>query len=192
MDELLDSFTHILTPTLPHLLSLFVHPPRGFPSEKTSLIIIDSVSSVFAAAYPKSSESRLRLQGGEKRNDSAQWAANRRWGVAGQLLSKLGKIAATKNLAVVVINQTTTHLRGMTGAMLGSAISGSTWDSGIYNRIVLYRDMVTGADVLDIPETQALRFAAVLKAAGKAVDESSAIDKVVPFAINIVRSHMPA
>jgi hypothetical protein len=188
LDSLLANFISIQTPTLPHLLSLFVHPPPSFPPERTSLVIIDSVSALFAAAYPKSSEARFRLQQGDnKRKENFQWAANRRWSVVGELLSKLGKMAATRNLAVVVINQTTTQLRGMAGAMLGCAISGSTWDAGIYSRIVLYRDLVSDSAVLERPENRELRFAAVLKAAGKAVDDTSAAEKVIPFVIASVR-----
>src|SRR5258708_569922 len=52
-------------PPLPPLLSLFVPPPQHFPPERTSFIIIDSVSALFAAAYPKSSEARFRAQQGD-------------------------------------------------------------------------------------------------------------------------------
>ena len=104
----------------------------------------------------------------------------------GDLISKLGKLAATKHLTVLLTSQTTTRVRADTGAVLHPSISGNAWDGGISSRIVLYRDWPTLQDV-DVSSQKkrvhGSRFAGVVKASGISY---SGLGKVVPFTIETV------
>ena len=63
-----DHFHHLTTPTLAHLLALFLHPPKTSTSRsptflppKTALLVIDSISTVFDDVY-RQDRSRGRQQ----------------------------------------------------------------------------------------------------------------------------------
>lgn len=106
----------------------------------------------------------------------------------GDLITAVGKLAATRNLAVVLTSQTTTRLRLDTSALLQPAISGMAWESGINCRILLYRDWHPQWDAGLSQERRDvapdLRFAAVTKFGGVSLD---GFGDVVPFAIDGVR-----
>jgi hypothetical protein len=51
--DLLDNMTHFTTPTLAHFIALLSHPAAHFPPSNTSLIIVDSLSTLIANAYPR-------------------------------------------------------------------------------------------------------------------------------------------
>lgn len=179
-----ERFHHFMTPKLPHLLALLLHPTAAFPSTNVSLLIIDSISSVLTQAFAQSERpSDGRIPG--KKGDVAQWAAGRRWAIMADLMSALEKLAATRNMPVVVINQTTTRLRPDMAASLQPAISGVAWESGISCRILLFRDWQldpsgkSNADKRkDIP---GLRFAGVIKTGGECLD---GFGDVVAFTID--------
>lgn len=103
------------------------------------------------------------------------------------LISKLGKLAATRHLTVLLTCQTTTRIRADTGAVLHPSMSGTAWESGISNRIVLYRDWLTvqesdgSSQGKQVPRA---RFAGVVKASGVSY---SGLGKIVPFTIEKVR-----
>lgn len=102
-------------------------------------------------------------------------------------VSKLGKLAATRHLTVLLTSQTTTRIRADTGAVLHPSISGTAWESGISNRIVLYRDWLTvqeSDDSSQRKQVRGARFAGVIKASGVS---HSGLGKVVPFTIEKVR-----
>ena len=164
-DHLLRAFDHFSTSTLPGLWTLLFSSPAfsNFPPSNTSLIVIDSVSTVFSLAFPRttptdessspsSSSHQQRQQHSSSsrifspprsvkiRNDAIHWASGRRWAVISDFVAGLAKLAALRNVAVLVINQTVARVRPDTGAMLLPAISYNTWESGIQNRILLYRD----------------------------------------------------
>ena len=87
----------------------------------------------------------------------------------GDLVSKIGRFAATKNIIVLLTSQTTTRIRHETGAVLHPAISGSAWDTGIGNRIVLYRDWLLHPACIHGNQgdyQSGVRFAGVVKAKG--------------------------
>ena len=185
MPELLDNFHHFTAPTLPHLLALIAHPSLSFPPEKTSLIVVDSISAIFATAFPRVIENYDGNQGSAKKNDILQWAASRRWSVMGDLISRMGKLAAIKNLAICLISQTTTKIRPETGAVIRPAISGKAWDDGIASRILILRDWSRAIeDSLSRGEQlHGIRFAGVIKAGGISY---SGMGKVVIFTIGRV------
>lgn len=189
--ELMGNLEHLSAPTLPHLLSLLLNPATDFPPEGTSLVVIDSISALFGLAFP-----RLVPDGGRhgstphRKHDVSQWASARRWAVISDFLSKLAKLAALRDLAVLVINQTVNRIKAETGATLAPAISSFAWESGIPNRIVLYRDWAVISPTAHAageghdPETlDRVRFAAVLKSRWSALKGGASLPKAVPFVI---------
>lgn len=155
MNTDLDNVLYIRTPTLPHLLALLMRPPKSFPPEETSLLIIDSVSALFPSYFPNASDLKDRLAAG-KITDKAQlqWLLNRKWNVASELGAHLARLAA-RGIAVLAVNQTHTKIKGQPRATLCPVVSGGAWETNVQNRIVLYRDL---------PDA---RFAEVVKRGGR-------------------------
>ncbi|KAL8818498.1 MAG: hypothetical protein Q9223_002878 [Gallowayella weberi] len=186
--DLLNSFHHFFAPTLPHLMALLIHPTGIFPPEDATLLVVDSVSTPFNHAFALSNKQVDDKTSGKK-NDVAQWAAGRRWGVMGDLISALRKLAATRNMAIVLTGQTTTKTKLENAAQLQPVMSGTTWDCGINTRILLYRDWLEEIDEKPLHERgeirSDLRFAAAIKINGVSLD---GLKKIVPFTIDIVRS----
>ena len=56
------------------------------------------------------------------------------------VVNLLQKLAATRNLAVVVLSQCVTKMRPGAGAVLVPAISTAAWEQGLGSRVVLFRD----------------------------------------------------
>ena len=190
MNELLEKLHHFIAPTLPHLLALLLHPSKNTPPEKTGLIVVDAVSTLFATAFPRATDDLGGKQTMGKLKDTKLWAANRRSSVMGDLVSKLSKVAVTRNIAILLLNQTNTKVRADTGALLRPAISGPIWEAGISCRIVLFRDWplyrasIERQEVVD--QVEEVRYAGVLKAGGIVYGDSEGVGKVVAFAITDV------
>lgn len=187
--ECMSNFHHFTTPTLAHLLALLIHPSIGFPPPEASLIVIDSIATVFALAFPRSTEHSKSQQTPIKKSDATQWASGRRWAVAGDFISKIGRLAATSNIAVLLTNQTNTRIRSETGAMLHPAVSGTAWDSGIGTRVVLFRDWMfqtNNASSSQGETVPGVRFAGVVKAKSVSYD---GVGKLVAFRIEKVRKY---
>lgn len=184
-DEALEGFHHFIAPTLPHLLALLIHPSPSFPPPKASLIVVDAVSSLFNLAFPKVVNNTGNKQSSCKPNDVTQWAASRRWAVMGDFISKLGKLAATKNIAILLTMQTATRVYAESEMCLYPAIAGTAWDNGINARIVLFRDWLFKSAASSSPGEyeQGARYAAVVKAGGISYEGFS---KAVPFNITKV------
>ena len=186
-DVILKKFHHFHTPTLPHLLALLTHHTTSFPPSGTSLIVVDPISTLFALAFPKGAENVDVQQTPVKKSEAAQWASGRRWAVMSDLISKLGRLAAIHNLAILLTSQTTTKIRSETGAVLHPAISSTAWDAGIGNRIVLFRDWmfhVTGQPSSQGEYILGVRFAGVVKAKGVTYE---GVGRVTLFTIDKVR-----
>ena len=182
----LNNLHHFTTPTLPHLLALLTHQSTSFPPFNTSLIVIDSISTLFALAFPKILENADILQTPAKKSDAVQWSAGRRWAVMGEFMSRISRLAVTNNIAILLTSQATTRIKYETRAVLHPAISGNAWDSGIGARLVLFRDWLFLG-----PETPSsrgeyvlgVRFAGVMKAKGVTYEGAG---KVITFKIEVV------
>ena len=186
LEDRLSDFHHFTTPTLPHFLALLTHESTSFPPKGTGLIVVDSVSSLFAAAFPRANDDSDSKQTPDKskKNDVGSWAASRKWVVMGDFVSRLGKLAATNNIAVLLTSDTTTRIRAETGAMLHPAISGTTWESGVSARVVLFRDwLFEPGKALNEGYLPGMRFAGILKAGGVSYER---LDKIVSFIIDKV------
>lgn len=187
LEDLLTSFHHFNTPTLPHLLALLTHESNLFPPKETGLIVVDSVSSLFTAAFPSAADDLDSKQIPEKHKkyDETQWAASRKWAVMSDFIFKLGKVAATQNIAILLTSQTTTRIRTETGAMIHSAISGTAWDAGISARIFLFRDWLfnSNEESRQGDFVPGVRFAGVSKASGVSYE---GLGRIVSYTIRKV------
>ena len=172
----MDKLIYFRTPTLPHLLALLTHPPRNFPPPGASLIVIDSVSSLFPSYFPNAADLKDRLSQG-KISDKAQlqWLLNRKWNVSSELGSHLARLAA-RNIAVLAINQAHTKIKGQPRATLHPVVAGGGWESAVQTRVAMYRDL---------PDA---RFAEITKRAGRMLPVRMA-EMIVPFRIELVFLH---
>ncbi|KAF7716354.1 DNA recombination/repair Rad51-like protein [Penicillium ucsense] len=166
----LNNLIYFRAPTLPHLLALLIRPPKEFPPPETTLLIIDSISSLFPAYFLSASELKDRLaQGKIPDKPQLQWLLNRKWNVIGDIATHLTRLAA-RNIAVLALNQTHTKIKGQPRATLHPVVAGGTWETNVQTRIVLYRDL---------PD---LRFAEVTKRAGRMMAVRLA-ELIVPFRV---------
>jgi hypothetical protein len=192
VDERLDNgmkrFIHFHVQSLPHLLALIVRPPKDFPPDGCSLLVIDSVSAPFPSYFPNATELKSRLsQGRLSDQQQLQWLLNRKWNVTSDMVNQLVKLAASRQLAVVLLNQTHTKIRGQPRATLYPALSGGSWENCIYTRVVLYRDWPPeGADESqDQHSLKHVRFAEVMKRGGKVLSVRTE-ENIIPFLIESV------
>ncbi|KAF2261491.1 P-loop containing nucleoside triphosphate hydrolase protein [Lojkania enalia] len=181
-DELQSRFHHYASPTLAHLLALFVRPPSSFPPPNTGLIVIDSLTTLFDNAYPRQADDRnLR-----NKSDQARWVAGRKFAVMNELISALARVAAMHDIALLLTCQPITRFRAASTAFLVPAISSAEWESGVSTRLVLFRDWVPGQGKWNDADTDRLRnarFVGVIKANGVTLVEEGAVGNVVPFVI---------
>ncbi|KAL2121490.1 hypothetical protein VTJ04DRAFT_5517 [Mycothermus thermophilus] len=154
-------FVHYTCPTLPHLLALLCRPTAACIPPGTSLVVIDSLSALVNHAFPKLPETRPAADAKGK----GPPLSIRRLQILQHLSSSLQKLAATRNVAVVVLTQCATKMQAERGATLIPAINATVWEQGISTRLVLFRDWLAqrGAEV------RSVRFAAVQKLNGKDV-----------------------
>lgn len=87
------------------------------------------------------------------------------------IINALQKIAATHNIAVVVLSQCITKMRPGAGAALVPAVNTTAWEQGIGCRVLLFRDW--GKDHYDGIEHDDIRLAQVLKAEGSVIPDNS-------------------
>ena len=183
VDDHLERLHHFTTPSLPHLLALLTHQSLYPPPPETSLIVIDSLSTLFALAYPKTGENVSSQQPAVKKSDAAQWASGRRWAVMGDIISKISRLATTWNIAILLTSQMTTRVTSEAGAVLQPAVSGTTWDTGISSRVIVFRDWIfrtTDAASSQGEYVPGVRLAGVSKAKGVSCE---GMTKTVMFTI---------
>ena len=96
------------------------------------------------------------------------------------LLSKLTKLAAVQNLAVVLISQTGIKVQNNIGAMLRPAIWMKTWTEGVANRLIVFRDFYRGTNG---ERWKGVRFVGVVKRNNVMRDR---LDALAMFQINSV------
>ncbi|GKZ66967.1 hypothetical protein AnigIFM60653_001262 [Aspergillus niger] len=171
--SLTENLTYIRAPTLPHLLSLFHHPPASFPPPNTTLLVIDSVSAPFTPYFPNPSDINQPQQA---QRDVQKWLTTRKWNVISDLAAQLTKSASRMNLAVLVINQTHTRIRGQVRATLSPILSGRGWESCVRARVGVYGDLGYGVD------GGRVRVAEVMKRDGRLVTVRD-VTSVVPFRV---------
>ena len=172
-EKQMQKLTHFALPTLAHLMALLAYPSDSFPPSNTSLLVVDNISTLFALAFPKPVEDAHKQQPPAKKYDASQFASGRRWAVMADLISRMGRLAVTRNIAILLLGQTTTRVRPDTGALLCPATSGTGWDGGINSRIVLYRDwlFLSKDSSSQADHLPGVRFAGIIKAKGITYDD---------------------
>lgn len=142
MDERLN---HLYTSSLPHLLSILMHPTRDFIPEDTSLLVIDDFSGIVMDGLPQDervaaanpTESRPSLSRDDIMSKSI---AIRRAAMLSSISAGLARLAASWSLAVIVLSKATSGRRlGSSIATMRSTMNSSQWNENVAVRIVLYR-----------------------------------------------------
>ena len=190
---------HVNTPTLAHLLALIVRTPPSFPPPSTTLLVIDSLSTLFETAYTGQPSKTDLANADQKAKDARRWAAGRRFAVLGSLITALNKLAAMKNMTILVTSQMMTRVSpngAGTRAVLVPALGGKEWEIGIATRIVLFRDWAPdgrnkGSQGKETGgrtgrKLHQVRFAGVVKTNGIVLGEHNGQGNVVPFTIDEV------
>ncbi|TVY43799.1 DNA repair protein [Lachnellula occidentalis] len=173
--DLLDNLTHFSTPTLAHLIALFSRTSQNHPAPNTSLIIIDSFSSLITTAFSRTVDATTT----PKRSGAPNPAA-RKFPILQYLTNTLQKLAATRNIAVVVLSQCVTKMRPGCGAVLVPAVSTTAWEQGLGCRVALFRDW--GWNNEDGQAVNTVRLAQIIKAEGTALPDGR--QKMVGFFID--------
>jgi len=182
-----DKFECIEARVLPHLLTLFLHPTQLFPPPKTALILVDDMSNLILGSFPRTSNAKKPAAAAQQ-DTLAQKNAGRRFQIVETLAAAMTKLAALKNVAIVVLNNASISLKAGQKATLKPALASQAWDAGIHTRIVLYRDFppvhVANNDGFTLKEQ--IRFAQVERLARKDVHVEG-----VPFIISTVSGVLP-
>ena len=140
----LSDFHHFSAPSLPFLLAIFCQPTANFPPPNCKLLVIDSLSNIFSAAFSNKKEDSDKAGDQKSVEEARQWASKRRWAILEDLSQRLQKLAAVHDMAVLILNQTATRLRHDTGVMLQSALSSQAFENRVKNRVVVYHDWFDG------------------------------------------------
>lgn len=146
-----DNLLHFTTPSIAHLIGLLCKPTTSSIPPDTCLIVIDSLPALFNHAFPKTLEPRQ-----SSKSKTYQYVcslrvcltlpvlepgpANRRLQILQFLISALQKLAAARDILIVVLSQCATRMQAERGATLVPAINASSWEQGIATRLVLFRN----------------------------------------------------
>jgi len=106
----------------------------------------------------------------------------RKFPILQYLITNLQKLAAIRNIAIVVFSQCVTKMRPGAGAVLVPAINTTAWEQGLGCRVALFRDW--GWEDEEGHLIDDVRLAQVIKAEGVAVPEGRA--RLVGFSITEV------
>ncbi|KAF7914668.1 uncharacterized protein EAF01_001074 [Botrytis porri] len=167
-DTLLSNFNHFTTPTLSHLLALLTHTTQNFPPEDTSLIIIDSFSTLIDSAFPRNADSTSTPKKLGVPNPSS-----RKFPLLQYLINALQKLSTTRNIAILILTQCVTKMRPGLAAALIPSISATAWEQGFACRVALFRDW--GWDDDEGNKVDGVRFAQVIKVDGTTLLEGRGI-----------------
>ncbi|KIW05954.1 hypothetical protein, variant [Verruconis gallopava] len=184
LEEQASRFHYYMITDLAHLVTLFTHPASDLADVNTALIVIDSISTVFDIAY-----SQFYDQQSKKQSEIAKWAANRKYAVMGDLISKLKRLATVNDLVVLMTQQTRLRIRSGAGALLLPTLSSIEWDHGVSTQLVLFRDFPPHPMTQPDPELaerwRRLRYAGLIKINGVSAEENGRFETVVPFTIEM-------
>ncbi|KAL2257047.1 hypothetical protein VTK26DRAFT_733 [Humicola hyalothermophila] len=168
-----DGFTHYACPSLAHLIALLCRPTASCIQEGTSLVVVDSLSALINHAFPKLPETRWGIDAKGSKGPSTP---ARRLQMLQYIVNSLQKLAATRDLAVVILTQCATKMQAERGATLTPAINATVWEQGISTRLVLFRNWAQEGD-----EARGLRFVGIQKVNGKAMP--AVVDRVFAFRV---------
>ena len=137
-----DRFDYLEVSSFPRLLTLFLHPTQDLPRSKTCLIVIDDFSNFILGSFSKDATASLKSSAPVAVQEKlAKKAAAKRYQIIESLATGMSKLAALRNLAIVVLTGTTTNLKnGEHRGVLTPALASQAWESAVHTRIMLYRD----------------------------------------------------
>ncbi|KAK3687331.1 P-loop containing nucleoside triphosphate hydrolase protein [Podospora appendiculata] len=170
----LKAFTHYTCPSLAHFIALLCRPTPSCIPQTTSLVVVDSLSALINHSFPKGQEPRSATNAN---NNKGPPLSARRLQVLQYIIGGLQKLAATRDVAIVILTQCATKMQAEHGATLVPAINATVWEQGISTRLVLFRDWAADDKAL----SQSLRFAGVQKLNGK--PSAASIDDICAFDI---------
>lgn len=174
-------------PSLAHLLALFMYPVSSFPPERTALVVVDNIATLFAAAYlpghedfsnrksadrPQhpggTSSPRGKGSPGPKVALPRDTASTRKFAIMADLMKSLSSLATKRGLAILVLNQMTTKVIPGSGAVLRPAMASPLWVLGLTSRLLVHRNDISPSALSDSSSTpiSQIRFVTVLKANG--------------------------
>ncbi|KAH7035448.1 P-loop containing nucleoside triphosphate hydrolase protein [Microdochium trichocladiopsis] len=130
----LDALHHFTTPSLAHLLALLCKPTSSAIPDGTSLLVIDSFSALFNHAYPRNVETKKTPRGPS--------ASSRRLQAIQFIISSLQKLAAAKEILVVIISQCATRMQADRSAIIAPAVSSAALEAGLGTRLVVFKDWI--------------------------------------------------
>ncbi|KAK4240908.1 P-loop containing nucleoside triphosphate hydrolase protein [Achaetomium macrosporum] len=169
----LDGFTHYTCPSLPHLIALLCRPTASCVPRGTSLVVVDSLSALVNHAFPKHPETRAVT---DVKGSKGPYTSARRLQVLHYIVNGLQKLAATRDLAVVILTQCATKIQAERGATLIPAINTSVWEQGMSTRLVLFRDWLQ-----DGSQVRGVHFVGIQKLNGKGT--AALIDNLCAFTV---------
>ncbi|RDW91054.1 hypothetical protein BP5796_02219 [Coleophoma crateriformis] len=177
--ELLRNLTHFSTPTLAHFIALLCHSSTNFPVSEASLIVIDSFSTLISNAFPRTVDASATPKKPGAPNPGA-----RKFPILQYIINALSKLAATRNIAIVVLSQCVTKMQPGSAAILVPAINTTAWDQGLCCRVALFRDWgwEQEGNEGDSTISYQVRFAEVVKAEG--ITAPNGRGRLVAFAID--------
>ncbi|KAK3949443.1 P-loop containing nucleoside triphosphate hydrolase protein [Pseudoneurospora amorphoporcata] len=174
VDEHLDALTHYTCPSLPHSIALLCRPTPSCIPQNTSLIVVDSLSALVNHTFPRTPEQNKVL---DSKGNKVPSLSARRLQVLQYIIGALQKLAATRDIAIVILTQCATKMmQAERGATLVPAINASVWEQGISTRLVLYRNLA-----FSDAKVQGLRLVGVQKLNGKASE--APVDTICAFDI---------
>lgn len=162
----LSGFHHFSTPSLPFLLAILCQSAANFPPPQCSLLVIDSLSNVYNAAFSKAADGSAKVSDKKQADEARQWASKRRWAILEEISQRLQKLAAVNDIAILIINQAATRLRLGIGVLLQSALSSQAFENCVKNRVVTYRDWFDEVGVDYKEDMSTYNGAMVMKANG--------------------------
>ncbi|CCC08097.1 hypothetical protein SMACR_09460 [Sordaria macrospora] len=174
VDERLDALTHYTCPSLPHLIALLCRPTPSCVPQNTSLIVVDSLSALVNHAFPRTPEQKKVV---DSKGNKVPSLSTRRLQVLQYIIGALQKLAATRDVAIVVLTQCATKMmQAERGATLVPAINASVWEQGISTKLVLYRNLA-----FSDAKVQGLRLVGLQKLNGKTSE--APVDTICAFDI---------
>ncbi|EPE02324.1 rad55 protein [Ophiostoma piceae UAMH 11346] len=174
-----DRFTRYTCPSLAHFIAMMCPPPPAQPAcvpDDTSLLVIDSVSSLINYALPRTTDRKgAPLMANGRRGPTAY---DKRTQVIQYVTAALERLAETRSIAIVVLTQCATRMQAERGAGLAPSLSADVWNRGIATRLVLFRDWAWNER-----ESRPVggRFVGIQKLNGHTSE--SGMDAIVPFDI---------
>ena len=155
-------------------MALIVQAPASFPPRGTSLVVLSKPATLIDAAYPRDTRPKAPIKRAIDRNSQrSKQSTDRRSSVIADIAHALTRVAALRNVAIVVTNHVVTQVKGSGLAFLRPALSTNEWEGAMSSRVLLFRDWAIQTDpqANQTPKRvpRSARFARVLKADGAAV-----------------------